>query len=103
MQTGESELANNDLYLTVDYKERINFTNLKAIKTMASVDEQGNLHPDTPMPSNAKRVDLIVLFPDDDEREIDRLTSGANNPAFDFLNDPAEDIYTANDGRRLRK
>ena len=81
----------------------INFIIMQAIKTTATVDEHGNLHPDTPLPNHAKRVELIVMFPDSDEREIDRLTSGTNNPAFDFLNDPAEDIYTANDGRRIRK
>ena len=76
---------------------------MQAIKTTATIDEQGKLHPDTPLPSHTKRVELIIMFPESDEREIDRLTSGTNNPAFDFLNDPAEDIYTANDGRRIRK
>jgi hypothetical protein len=37
-----------------------------------------------------------ILHTDIDEQEWRRGT--ARNPAFDFLNDPAEDVYTRNDG-----
>jgi hypothetical protein len=44
-------------------------------------------------------VRVIVLFPDDTEiDETEWLYAAATNPAFDFLKDSAEDIYTIQDG-----
>ena len=41
---------------------------------------------------------VIVLFPDETEfDETEWLRAAATNPAFDFLKDPAEDIYTIED------
>ena len=44
----------------------------------------------------------IVLFPEEEHEEFSELEwlhAAATNPAFDFLKDPAEDIYTLTDGR----
>ncbi len=48
----------------------------------------------------SKRVRVIVLYEADDSElnEAEWLQAVAKNPAFDFLNDPAEDIYSLSDG-----
>lgn len=46
-----------------------------------------------------KRVRVIVLYEADDEwDEAEWLRAAASNPAFYFLNDPTEDIYSLSDG-----
>lgn len=74
---------------------------MKAIEVTGTVDEQRQLHLDEPLPIvGPSRVRVILLFPEEadiDEREW--LRAAATNPAFDFLKDPAEDIYTLADGK----
>ena len=74
---------------------------LRAIEVEGSVDEQRQLRLDAPLPiAGPSRVRVIILLPqeaDVDEKEWLRLAAG--NPAFDFLKDPAEDIYTPADGK----
>lgn len=49
-------------------------------------------------PENTQ-VRVIVLVEDNaDIQNKDWLASAAKNPAFDFLHDPEEDVYTLNDG-----
>jgi hypothetical protein len=43
-----------------------------------------------------------VLFPEEEPGEVHEsewLYTATVNPAFDFLNDPQEDIYTLTDGK----
>jgi hypothetical protein len=45
---------------------------------------------------------IIVLLPEEADIDIDEmewLRAAAVNPAFDFLKEPEEDIYTLADGR----
>ena len=43
---------------------------------------------------------MIILLPDDaDLDEKLWLQTARSNPAFEFLTDPAEDVYTAADGK----
>jgi hypothetical protein len=43
---------------------------------------------------------VFLLFPEDNDiEEKVWLAAGASNDAFDFLNDPAEDIYSPSDGK----
>ena len=46
---------------------------------------------------------MIVLSPMTEEadewNETEWLKASLYNPAFDFLNDPEEDIYSINDGK----
>ena len=74
---------------------------MKAIEVTGTVDEQGQLHLDEPLSIlGPLRIRVILLFPEEadiDEREW--LQAAVNNPAFDFLKDPAEDIYTLTDGK----
>ena len=45
-------------------------------------------------------VRVSHLLPEDsDISETEWLQAAAANPAFDFLKDPEEDIYTLSDGR----
>lgn len=77
---------------------------MRAIEATGTIDEQGALHLDHPIKTvGPGRVRILLLLPDDadiDEQEWRR--AAARNPAFDFLNDPAEDTYTPNDGHPFR-
>jgi hypothetical protein len=76
----------------------------KAVETSATIDERGHLELDEPIaPGGPRRVRVIVLLPADnfaDEREW--LEAVAHNPAFDFLSDPSEEVYSASDGQPFR-
>ncbi|HEY0547835.1 MAG TPA: hypothetical protein VGC91_20820 [Pyrinomonadaceae bacterium] len=78
-------------------------TTLSAIELSGTVNENHQIHLDEPLPIEAsKRVRVIVLYAtDDDISEKDWRQAAAANPAFAFLNDPAEDIYSLEDGKPL--
>ncbi|MGB7251140.1 MAG: hypothetical protein WBC73_19560 [Phormidesmis sp.] len=76
----------------------------QAIEATGMIDSRGYLQLDQPL-SNAKdqRVRVIVLLADDDTiSEQDWLKAAATNPAFSFLADAEEDIYTLNDGKPVK-
>lgn len=74
---------------------------MQAIETTGRVDEQGRLHLDQPLVApHHGRVRVIVLFaPDAEVDERAWLQAATCNPAFDFLKDPEEDLYTADEGQ----
>ena len=74
---------------------------LKAIEIRGTIDDQRRLHLDEPLPiSGPSRVRVIILFSDREEiDEQEWLRAVAANPAFDFLKEPEEDIYTLADGK----
>ena len=74
---------------------------MRAIEATGTIDEQGALHLDRPiMTVRPGRVRVLLLMADEaDFDEQEWMRAAARNPAFDFLNDPAEDIYTRDDGR----
>jgi hypothetical protein len=74
---------------------------LRAVETSGTLDESNQLRLDSSLPLKApRRVRVILLFPEtDDLNETEWLKAAASNPAFDFLRDPEEDIYTLEDGR----
>ncbi len=74
---------------------------LKAIEVTGSIDEHRQLHLDAPLPIvGPSRVKVIVLVAEpDDVKESEWLQAAAANPAFDFLREDREDIYTLNDGK----
>ena len=76
-------------------------TTLTAIETTATVDENRQIHLDTPLPiAGPLRVRVIVLYPlADDIDETTWLYAAARNPAFSSLHDASEDIYTIQDGK----
>jgi hypothetical protein len=73
---------------------------IKAVEVAGTVDGAGHLVLDEPLTDvGPGRVRLIVLYGEAAEpSERDWLRAASTNPAFDFLRDPAEDIYTAADG-----
>ncbi len=73
----------------------------KAIEATGTIDDRQRVLLDDPLPlGHEGRVRLLILFPDDEARdEREWLATAAQNPAFNFLNDPAEDVYTLADGK----
>ena len=74
---------------------------MNAIETTGVVDAQHQLRLDKPLPiAGQSRVRVIVLVPEEaDISEAAWTKTAATSPAFDFLKDAAEDIYTAADGK----
>lgn len=73
----------------------------RAMETTATIDDDRHLRLDEPLPSDRpRRVRIIVLWPDDqDVSETEWLQSATRNPAFDFLREKAEDVYSVSDGQ----
>lgn len=75
---------------------------METIEVTGTVDEKGELRLDKPLEtSQSGRVRVILVFTEekDEISEQDWLKAAANNPAFAFLHDPEEDIYTLEDGK----
>jgi hypothetical protein len=74
---------------------------MRAVEAMATVEEDGQLRLDQPLPAGGpERVRVFLLFPEDNDiEEKVWLAAGVSNDAFDFLNDPAEDVYSPSDGK----
>lgn len=75
---------------------------MKAIETTGTFENGGLLRLDNIGKIESKKVKVILLFNDDDE--IDEqlwLNAHSKNPAFDFLKDEKEDIYTLADGNPI--
>ena len=73
----------------------------RAIETVGTITAQCRLVLDDPLPiAGPRRVRVIILMPDEEDiDEAEWLRAVAANPAFDFLKDPAEDIYSIQDGK----
>ena len=75
-------------------------TNIKVIEAFGEIDEHQQLHLDEPLPvSKPGRVRVIILIPEDSEEDEHEWLRAARNPAFAFLADAEEDIYTLTDGK----
>jgi len=76
-------------------------TTLKAIEASGTLNQQNQITLDKPLRvKDHSRVKVIILFLEDQEiDETDWLKAVSANPAFDFLKDPEEDIYTVKDGK----
>ena len=73
---------------------------MKAIEMTGTIDEHNQLRLDGELPvSGPARVKVIVLYPlQDDWDESEWLRAAARNPAFEFLKEAQEDIYSVRDG-----
>lgn len=78
-------------------------TTLSALELTGVIDSNQQLQFDEPLPfQTPKRVRVILLYAEDEDvNEQEWMQAASHNSAFDFLNDPAEDIYTLNDGQPL--
>lgn len=75
---------------------------MKAIETIANVNNLGQLilEPGLSIPNT--RVKVIILIPEDNDiSDEEWMKSIATNPVFEYLKDPKEDIYTVNDGNPI--
>ncbi|MBU1661931.1 MAG: hypothetical protein KKD28_10730 [Chloroflexi bacterium] len=74
---------------------------MAAIEMTGTVDEYSQLKLDGYLPfSGPKRVRVIVLSSLDDEiDEISWLQAASRNPAFAFLANPEEDVYSITNGQ----
>src|SRR5437868_5927783 len=73
----------------------------KAIELEGAIDQDHRLRLDAQLPgAGPGPVRVLVLIPEsDDIDEAEWLRAAASNEAFDFLKDPAEDIYSPTDGK----
>jgi hypothetical protein len=74
---------------------------MNAVETTGIVDDQHQLRLDEPLPiPGQSRVRVIVLVPEaEDISEAAWTKAVSASPAFDFLKDEAQDIYSATDGK----
>lgn len=77
---------------------------MTAIELTGTVNKEGQLILDGSLPfTGSKRVRVIVLSTLDDEiNDAAWLQAASRNPAFAFLADPEEDIYSITDGQPFK-
>lgn len=73
---------------------------MKAVELQGEIDEQHRLHADVPQGLPAGSVRVIVLISDEDEVGA-AWAAGVSSEWAPELSDPAQDIYTLNDGQPL--
>ncbi len=73
---------------------------MKAIEIKSETDKNGYLKINYPLNKTKRKVRVIILLEEDSDQDEEKIWrySVAKNPAFDFLQEPDEDIYTINDG-----
>lgn len=72
---------------------------LTAIETTATIGANGHLVLDEEIPASfSNKVRVIVLSSEEEFSEEEWMRTITENPVFDFLKDPSEDIYTLEDG-----
>lgn len=77
---------------------------MKAIETTGMINEQHRLVLEEELPvSGPGRVRVIILIPEEsDIDEKEWLQAASDNPAFGFLRDKGEDVYTPSEGKPFR-
>jgi hypothetical protein len=74
---------------------------MKAIEIRSKTDKTGHLKINYKLDKSESNVRILILldedFPEQEEEKL-WMNSISKNPAFDFLNDPEEDIYSLKDG-----
>jgi hypothetical protein len=73
---------------------------MKAVEIQGEIDGQHRLHADVPQSLPAGAVRVIVLIPEEDEGGA-AWAAGVSSEWSADLNDPAQDIYTLEDGQAL--
>jgi hypothetical protein len=74
---------------------------MNAIEIETKANDQGKIEVQLSEKYINKKVRIIILTEDELE-EDEWLHAIAENPAFDFLNEPSEDIYSLKDGKPFR-
>ena len=75
----------------------------QAVEAYVHIDGNGLLRIKTQVPLKEGDVKVIIMYGQDEEMAEEQLwlKSISNNPAFTFLNEPEEDIYSLKDGKPL--
>ena len=77
---------------------------MRAIETIGTFENNGLLRLENVSDIKQKTVKVILLFEDGEDTDQSLwLKSLSSNPAFDFLKDERENIYSPNDGKPLPK
>jgi len=74
---------------------------MKAIEINTRTDKQGHLKLNYQLNKKDRKVRVIILIDeqsDDIDEEKEWINSIQSNPAFDFLKEPTENIYSLTDG-----
>jgi hypothetical protein len=74
---------------------------MKAIEINSKTDKTGHLKINYKLDKSESNVRILILLDEDSsEQEEEKLwmNSISKNPAFNFLNDSEEDIYSLKDG-----
>ncbi len=74
---------------------------MQAFETTAQIDDLGNLKLLSPLRLRNQKVRVIILLPESDDIDDKIWLQSIQNPAFDFLNEPEEDIYSIQDGNPI--
>ncbi len=72
---------------------------MKAIETTGKINQKGELLLDQPLAVRGKKVKIIILMEEDENEVKEWLSAISANPAFEFLKDELEDIYSITDGK----
>ncbi len=74
---------------------------MKAIEINSKTDKTGRLKINYKLNKSHSKVRVLILLDDDyseKDEETNWMRSISNNPAFDFLKDSVEDVYSLKDG-----
>ena len=74
---------------------------MKAIEINSKTDKTGHLKIDYKLDKSERNVRVLILLEDDSSAQEEEklwMNSITANPAFHFLSDPVENIYSLNDG-----
>lgn len=72
---------------------------MQAVEIAAQIDDAGFLHLQKPLRLRNQKVRVIILLPESEELDDELWLQATGSPAFDFLHDPEEDVYTSEDGQ----
>ena len=78
---------------------------MKAIEIKAKTDKAGRIKIDHDLGVSGRNVRILILLEDEVSEGVEEsqwLNSVRKNSAFDFLNEPEEDIYSLEDGKPLQ-
>ena len=79
----------------------VNFGTMKAIEISTKTDKYGRLKINYPLNNRDSNVRIIILVDENNDDINDEelwMRAISTNPAFDFLKDTSENIYSLTDG-----
>ena len=73
---------------------------MRAIEINSKTDDKGYLKIDYQLDRSDSHVRVLILLEEDTAEDEEKLwmASISKNPAFEFLHDSSEDVYSINDG-----